>query len=262
MFLRGGFSVRIPTFSLKDKVALVTGGSKGIGYGMAVGLGESGATVVIASRGEEDLRKAEQSLLDRGITAKGYRLDVTDKVQVEKLIENIVSEFGRLDILINNAGMNIRKPLLEVEENDWDTVLTTNLKGVFLVGQAVAKQMKKQKSGRIINISSILGSVGMGMQTSYAASKGGINQLTKVWAEELAEHGIHVNAIAPAYIKTPMTEGWLNDKERYSKIVENTMLKRVGDMEELMGPVVFLASDAASYITGQILHVDGGWTAK
>lgn len=122
--------------------------------------------------------------------------------------------------------------------------------------------MKKQKSGRIINISSIFGSVGMGMQTSYAASKGGINQITRVWADELAPYGINVNAIAPAYIETPMTKNWLADKERYEAIVENTMLKRVGLLEELIGPTVFLASDSSSYVTGQILHVDGGWTAR
>ncbi|MGJ9457837.1 SDR family NAD(P)-dependent oxidoreductase [Oceanobacillus sp. CF4.6] len=254
--------MKIPSFSLENKVALVTGGSKGIGFGMAAALGEYGASVTIASRGIQDLKKAEKDLTERGIRSKGFQVDVTDKEQVEKLIQDIVTEFGQLDILVNNAGMNIRKPLVEIEEADWDKVLTTNLKGVFLVGQAVAKQMIKQKSGKIINISSILGQIGNPFQSSYAASKGGINQITKVWADELADHGINVNAIAPAYIRTPMTEDWLSDKARYEKIVNSTMLKRVGDMEDLAGPVVFLASDTSAYITGQILAVDGGWTAK
>ncbi|WLR52634.1 glucose 1-dehydrogenase [Bacillus tianshenii] len=249
-------------FDLTGKTALVTGGSKGIGLGMAQALGESGANVAIASRGRDALEKAEEELTKAGIHAKGFQVDVTNKTQVQELISNIVNHFGSLDILVNNAGMNIRKPLLEVEEEDWDRVLTTNLKGIFLVGQAAAKQMHKQGNGNIINISSILGGIGMSMQTSYAASKGGINQLTKVWADELAESGITVNAIGPAYIKTPMTEAWLSDAERYEQIVNHTMLKRVGELNDLAGPVVFLASEASSYITGQVLYVDGGWTAK
>src|SRR5699024_9864807 len=131
---------------------------------------------------------------------------VTDKARVAQLVEEVVAEFGKIDILINNAGMNIRKALVEIEEEDWDRVTGTNLKGVFLVGQAVAQQMKKQQSGKIVNISSILGTISMPYQTSYAASKGGVNQMTKVWANELASDGINVNAIGPAYIRTPMTE--------------------------------------------------------
>lgn len=254
--------MKIPTFKLDGKVALVTGGSKGIGYGMATALGEYGATVAIASRGMENLMKAEESLSARGIRVKGFTVDVTNKSQVERLVEEVVKEFGKIDVLVNNAGMNIRKPLIEIEEEDWETVISTNLSGVFLIGQAVSKQMITQKSGKIINISSILGTIGLPMQTSYAASKGGINQITKVWANELAEHGINVNAIGPAYIKTPMTEEWLSDPNRYESIVKNTLLNRVGRLKDLVGPVVFLASEASSYVTGQILNVDGGWTAK
>ncbi|WCK55706.1 SDR family oxidoreductase [Aneurinibacillus sp. Ricciae_BoGa-3] len=189
-------------------------------------------------------------------------LSYRDKQQIDRLVAETVDRFGSIDILLNNAGMNIRKPLTEVEENDWDLVLGVNLKGIFLVGQAVAKQMIKQRYGKIINISSILGTIGMPYQTSYAASKGGINQLTKVWAEELAPYNISVNALGPAYIRTPMTEGWMNDPERYQQIINATMQKRVGEISDLSGPVVFLASDASSYVTGQVLHVDGGWTAR
>ncbi|WP_054635866.1 SDR family NAD(P)-dependent oxidoreductase [Thalassobacillus sp. C254] len=249
-------------FRLDGKVSLVTGGSKGIGFGMAQGLGEHGAKVVIASRGKEDLEKAHEKLIQQGIEASYYPLDVTNKEDVNRAIDFVVSKYGSLDILVNNAGTNKRKPLLEVEEEDWELVLNTNLKGIFLMGQAAARQMTKQESGRIINISSIFGGVGKAYQSSYAASKGGINQLTRVWADELSEKGITVNAIAPAYIKTPMTEQWLDDKDRYQEIVNSTMVKRVGRLDELKGPAVFLASEASSYVTGQVLYVDGGWTAK
>lgn len=254
--------MHMPNFSLENKVALVTGGSKGIGLGMAEALGNGGASVAIASRGESDGKKAELQLKEKGIKVKSFQTDVTNREQVEALIDAVVSEFGSLDILVNNAGTNIRKKLVEINEDEWDTVINTNLKGIFLTGQAAAKQMIKQNSGKIINISSILGTIGLPYQTSYAASKGGINQLTKVWAEELAMHGINVNAIGPAYIRTPMTEGWLSDENRYKQIVNNTMLKRVGELKDLAGPVVFLASDASSYLTGQVLYVDGGWTAR
>ncbi|WP_247747255.1 SDR family NAD(P)-dependent oxidoreductase [Alkalihalobacillus sp. BA299] len=250
-------------FDLAGKVALVTGGSKGIGLGMAEALGKSGATVAIASRGKEDLIKAERELKEKGITVKGFQVDVTNKQKVEQLIEDVVTEFSHIDILINNAGTNIRKPLVEVKEEDWDFVMGTNLKGIFLTGQAVAKQLIKQgEGGKIINISSIFGATGMSNQTSYSASKGGINQLTKVWADELAPHGIQVNAIGPGYIKTPMTADWLSDQERLKSIVDKTMIGRIGTLEDLAGPVVFLSSASSSYVTGQILYVDGGWTAK
>jgi gluconate 5-dehydrogenase len=254
--------VNLPTFDLKGKVALITGGTKGIGFGMAMALGKYGAAIAINGRKEKDGLEAVKALQDEGIKAQFYKADVTNKTEIEEMVEQIVNDYGGIDVLVNNAGMNIRKPLVEVEEEDWDKVLSTNLKGIFLTGQAVAKQMIKQKGGRIINISSILGSIGLPNQTSYAASKGGINQLTKVWAAELAEHGINVNGIGPAYIKTPMTEEWLSDPERLKNITESTLLGRVGDLEDLAGPVVFLASQPSAYVTGQTLYVDGGWLAK
>ncbi|MBB5323284.1 2-deoxy-D-gluconate 3-dehydrogenase [Anoxybacillus tepidamans] len=253
---------QFPSFRLDKKIALVTGGSKGIGLAMACALGLHGANVVIASRNVGDLKKVTEEMSRKGLSFSWIQADVTDKESVQLMIEQIIQQYGRLDILVNNAGMNIRKPLVEIEEEEWDQVLNTNLKGIFLVGQAVAKQMIKQGNGKIINISSIFGGVGMPFQTSYAASKGGINQLTKVWASELSPYNINVNAIAPAYIKTPMTGAWLQDEERYQEIVKNTMLNRIGEPEDVAGPVVFLASDAANYITGHILYVDGGWTAK
>ncbi|MBY0149166.1 SDR family NAD(P)-dependent oxidoreductase [Neobacillus niacini] len=252
----------IPNFNLNGKVALVTGGSKGIGYGMAHALGHYGATLIISSRGAEEGVMAVSQLKKENINAAYFPCDVTKKDQVDQLVSQIVEQYGSLDILVNNAGMNIRKPLPEIEESDWDTVLEVNLKGIFLVGQAVAKQMMKQNYGKIINISSILGSIGMPFQTSYAASKGGINQITKVWAEELAPYNITVNAIGPGYISTPMTKEWLSDPERSEKIINSTMIKRIGETSDLVGPVVFFASDTSKYVTGQVLNVDGGWTAR
>ncbi|KZE38962.1 2-deoxy-D-gluconate 3-dehydrogenase [Bhargavaea cecembensis] len=249
-------------FDLTGKTALITGGSKGIGLAMAEALGKQGANIVITGRGKEALFAAKEQLGFAGIRAEAVQSDVTDRASIESAVGQAVEQFGSLDILVNNAGMNIRKPLVEVEEEDWDRVVDTNLKGIFLAGQAAARQMIRQKRGKIINISSVYGLIGGPNQTSYAASKGGINQLTRVWAEELAEHGIHVNAIAPGYIQTPMTAAFLEDKERTRKLVGHTMLGRLGDLDDLAGPVVLLASDASDYITGQIISVDGGWSAR
>ena len=251
-----------PTFDLAGKKAVVTGGSKGIGLAIAAGLAHAGAEVMITGRNEEALIEAADEMKKQGYSISWKASDVTSKQEVEKLFDYIDQKFGKIDILINNAGMNIRKSLIEVEEEDWDKVIGTNLKGIFLVGQQAAKRMISQKGGRIINISSILGNVGNPLQTSYAASKGGINQLTKVWASELAEYDITVNALAPAYIITPMTEPFLQDEERLEKIINRTMMKRMGRADEMIGPTLFFASDASTYVTGQILYIDGGWTAN
>lgn len=251
-----------PSFDLTGQKALVTGGSKGIGLAIAAGLAHAGAKVLITGRDETVLKEAADEMKALKLDVSWKSADVTSKQAVSELFEFIDADFGGVDILVNNVGMNIRKPLVEVEEEDWDLVLGTNLKGIFLVGQQAAKRMIGQKSGCIINISSIMGQVGNPLQTSYAASKGGINQLTKVWAAELAENNIRVNALAPAYIKTPMTEPFLKDPERLEKLVSRTMLKRMGEAGEMIGPALFLASEASSYVTGQILYVDGGWTAN
>jgi gluconate 5-dehydrogenase len=254
--------IEFPSFSLQDKVSLVTGGSRGIGFGMAVGLVKAGSDLVIVSRNRQELEQAAHELSEYGTRVIPIPCDVSVSEEVQAMVERAVTELGRIDVLVNNAGMNIRKPLAEYEEADWDRVLSVNLKGVFLVGREVAKTMIRMGSGSIINISSIFGSVGMPMQTAYAASKGGINQLTRVWANELAPYNIRVNAIAPAYIETPMTAGWLQDPDRLQQIVGSTPAGRLGKLKDLIGPVIFLASDASEYVTGHILHVDGGWTAR
>jgi NAD(P)-dependent dehydrogenase (short-subunit alcohol dehydrogenase family) len=247
---------------VEGKIAIVTGGSKGLGLGFAKALVKFGADVVICSRNEIEGQEAADELRKLGGRVMAVRCDVTIKSDVDRLIDATVRTFGRIDILVNNAGMNCRKMAEEYLEEEFDQVIRINLKGNFIMAQAVIPVMKQQKSGSIINISSILGEIGMMYQSAYASSKGAINQLTKVLALELAPYGVNVNAIAPTYIKTPMTSGWLSDEERFSKILENTPMGRVGELDDLVGPVVFFSSDAAKYITGQILCVDGGWVAR
>jgi gluconate 5-dehydrogenase len=254
--------MHFPELNVKGKVAVVTGGTKGLGLIMAKALAYYGAEVVITGRNEEDGIKAVDEIKMLGAKALFIQSDVTDTVQVKQMVEQAIDEFSKIDILVNNAGMVVREFLVNLETDDWDKVISTNLKGVFLVGREIAKQMIKQKSGRIINVSSTLGTVGMPRQTSYAASKGGVDQMTKVWAAELAPHNITVNAIAPAYFETPMTKEWLSDKTRRKEMEDLTLIGRIGKPEDLVGPIVFLASDSSAYVTGHILYVDGGEVAK
>ena len=250
------------SIDLSGKVALVTGGSKGIGYGMAQALAQFGANIIIVSRNLAEGEKAAQDMRDLGRKALAISCDVTSATAVDTMVEKSVEAFGKIDILVNNAGMNIRKQVVDIAEEDWDKVLNTNLKGVFLVAQRVGKEMIKQQGGKIINIASVMGAVGMPMLGSYCASKGGIVQLTKVMALEWAQYNINVNCLAPAYIRTPMTEGWLTDQARLQVILGSTPLNRIGTLEEVAGPTVFLASDWSNYVTGHTLLVDGGWAAR
>ena len=250
------------SIDLSGKVALVTGGSKGIGYGMAHALAQTGADIIIVSRNLAEGEKAAQDMRDLGRKAVAISCDVTSATAVDAMVKKSVEVFGKIDILVNNAGMNIRKQVVDIAEEDWDKVLNTNLKGVFLVAQRVGKEMIKQQGGKIINIASVMGAVGMPMLGSYCASKGGIVQLTKVMALEWAQYNINVNCLAPAYIRTPMTEGWLTDQARLQVILGSTPLNRIGTLEEVAGPTVFLASDWSNYMTGHTLLVDGGWAAK
>ena len=250
------------SIDLSGKVALVTGGSKGIGYGMAQALAQFGADIIIVSRNLAEGEKAAQDMRDLGRKAVAISCDVTSATAVDAMVEKSVETFGKIDILVNNAGMNIRKQVVDIAEEDWDKVLNTNLKGVFLVAQRVGKEMIKQQGGKIINIASVMGVIGMPMLGSYCASKGGIVQLTKVMALEWAQYNINVNCLAPAYIRTPMTEGWLTDQARLQVILGSTPLNRIGTLEEVAGPTVFLASDWSNYVTGHTLLVDGGWAAR
>ena len=255
--------MKFSQIDLSGKVALVTGGSKGIGHAMAIGLATVGADIIIVSRNLQEGQAAAKKVEALGRKAIAISCDVTSKSAVEAMVAESVKTMGKIDILVNNAGMNIRKLVVDIEEKDFDAVINTNLKGVFLVGQSVGKQMIKQNTGgKIINVASVMAAVGVPMLNSYCASKGGIIQMTKVWALEWAEYGITVNAIGPAYIHTPMTEGWLTDPERFNFIKSMTPLQRLGTPEEVAGPVVFLSSDWSSYITGTTLYIDGGWTSR
>ncbi len=241
---------------LENKTALVTGSARGIGKAIAYRLGTEGAKVVIsdvlfdlASATAEEFRSA-------GFEALAVRADVTKSDDVALLVEETVTRFGALDIVVNNAGITRDTLLLRMSEADWDLVLNINLKGAFLMTQAAAKVMIKQRSGRIINISSVVGRMGNAGQANYASSKAGLLGLTKSAAKELASRGITVNAVAPGYIATEMTEK-LSDAAKEA-FLNNIPLKRPGTPDDIAGVVAFLASEDAAYLTGQVIGVDGG----
>jgi NAD(P)-dependent dehydrogenase (short-subunit alcohol dehydrogenase family) len=247
-------------FDLSGKVALVTGASKGLGRAMAVGLARAGCALALCARDAGGLRETRAAAEALGVRAEPFPMDVLSTESVGAAVEAVAAAFGKIDILVNNAGVNVRKPVLELSGEEWDRVLDTNLKGYFLVAQAAAPHMIRRGSGKVINVSSIFGAVGMNHQLAYACSKGGINQMTKVMAIEWAPHNVQVNAIGPTYFETPLVAALRNDPERFRFINERTPMGRWGQPEELEGTVIFLASKASDFITGQTIYVDGGWT--
>lgn len=254
-------------FELKDKVALITGARQGMGKAHALALAEQGAKVVVTNRGIEGCQAVVDEIVAKGGEAVCFAMDVTNKAEIDEVFDAVVKKYGRLDILVNNAGIYVPKPALEITEEAWDKMLAVNLRGQFLCAQRAAKEMAKNKWGRIINISSIAsGGVGIGFWGSahYAASKGGIIGMTETLASEWAGQGINVNAIAPGAIDTPMVRqpGEELSKEIDEEIRARVPLKRIGRPEEVSAMVVFLASEEASYITGATFYVDGGWLAQ
>lgn len=247
-------------FDIRGRVAMVTGASKGLGKAMAMGLAKAGAKLALCARNLEDLEKARAEAGSHGAAAGTYAVDVRDRESARAAAAAIVADFGAIDILVNNAGVNVRKPVTQLAEEEWDLVLDTNLKGYFLVAQAVVPHMIRRGRGKVINISSIMGAVALENQVAYASSKGGVVQMTKVMALEWARHGINVNAIGPTYFETPLVATLRNDPERFRFINERTPMGRWGQPEELEGTVIFLASRASDFITGQTIYVDGGWT--
>jgi gluconate 5-dehydrogenase len=247
-------------FDIRGKVALVTGASKGLGKAMAMGLAKAGADLALCARDLVELERSRSEAGSHGVTARIYRMDVLARASIRETVDAIVRDFGRIDILVNNAGVNVRKPVTQLAEEEWDLVLDTNLKGYFLVAQAVAPHMIQRGKGKIINIASILGTVALDNQVAYASSKGGIVQMTKVMAIEWAKHNINVNAIGPTYFETPLVAALRDDPERFRFINERTPMGRWGQPEELEGTLIFLASRASDFITGQTIYVDGGWT--
>lgn len=247
-------------FDLTGQMALVTGSTRGLGETMAKAIAKAGADVAVCGRSETDLKRVSDDIIALGRRAKGFYLDVTSKKSIQASVELILSYFGKVDILVNNAGMNHRVPVLEYPEKMWDMVINTNLKGYFLMAQAVVPQMIDRGYGKVINMSSILGTVGLPNQLAYASSKGGVNQMTKVMALEWAKLGVRVNAIGPTYFETELVTQIRNDPERFNFINERTPMGRWGHLSELEGIVIFLASHASDFITGQTIYVDGGWT--
>ncbi len=245
------------SFRLDGKVALVTGASRGLGAGIADALQEAGATVAGTSR---EPRSAAQ--VAKRLGSVPVVMDVTDVASVRAGVDRVASELERLDILINNAGLNIPQGVFDVDEASWDAVLDTNLKGTFFAAQAAARQMVASgEGGRIINIASQAGVVGIEERSAYGASKGGAILLTKVLAIELAQHGITVNAVAPTFIATELTRGTLENSAWRERILSSIPLGRVGEAEDVAAAAVYLASPAAAMVTGHTLLVDGGWTA-
>jgi len=254
--------MQIPTFDLKGKVAIVSGATKGLGYGMTIGLAQAGADIVVVSRTPGDCEKVAAEIKKMGRKALPAPTDVSSYDAIQKLVDAAVDEFGRIDILVNNAGTAVTRPAENLTEEEWDQVININLKGVFLLAQAVGKQMIKQKGGKIINVSSIFGFVGDKAVLPYLASKGGVLQLTRGLALEWAKYNIQVNAVAPGYVMTPMNEKELSQEKIYNYITGKIPMRRLGKVEEIAGAVVFLASEAANYVTGTAIAVDGGWLAQ
>lgn len=253
----------LPEFSLDGKIAFVTGGGRGLGRAGALGLARAGAHVALVSRTRSQLEETAAMVERLGRKALVATADIRNGQQIEAAVRATVEAFGRIDILFNNAGTNVRKPVVEMTDEDWHTIMETNVKGIFMVARAVARQMITRKSGRIINMSSMSAVSPERDKVVYASSKAAVSQFTKGLALELAPHGIAVNAIAPGYMMTPLVKGYLEaDAERHERILQRIALGRIGQPEDIVGALVFLASDAARYITGTTIAIDGGWTAS
>ena len=242
--------------SLKNKISLVTGASRGIGAAIAIELAKCGASVIGTATSEKGAEIIKKSFEINKVKGQAMVLDVNSNASIETLMDKINEEFGTVDILINNAGITRDTLLMRMKEEDWDAVISTNLKSVYKLSQAVLRGMMKNRSGRIINISSVVGHMGNAGQTNYAAAKAGINGFTKSLAQEVGSRGITVNAIAPGFIDTDMTRA-LDDVQRES-LLKHIPLAKLGQPQDIAQAVCFLASDAANYITGETIHVNGG----
>jgi gluconate 5-dehydrogenase len=247
-----------PSFDLSGRVALVTGTSRGLGQSLARALARAGADLVITARRKDDLREFQREIEGLGRRALPLELDVREQGSITRMAEAALAGYGRIDVLVNNAGCNIRKPALDVTWEDWNTILDTNLRGSFFVAQAVARHMVERHYGRIVNIGSVTAVAGYAGLAPYGASRGGIKQLTMSLADDWGPHGVTVNCLAPGWFKTAQNARLYEDEEWVAMLKERIPVRRPGQADDLDGAVVFLASEESRYVTGQTLLVDGG----
>jgi NAD(P)-dependent dehydrogenase (short-subunit alcohol dehydrogenase family) len=245
-------------FDLSNKIALVTGASRGLGRHFALALARAGADVAITSRTLESLEDTKKEIAALGRRVLPVALDVRNHASIQQAVDAVHAQFGRIDVLVNNAGCNIRKPALDVQWDDWNTILDTNLRGIFFVAQAVARHMVPAGRGRIINIGSVTCVAGYTGLAPYGASRGGVKQLTMSLAADWGPSGVTVNCLAPGWFKTAQTAVLYENAEWVSYLSDKIPLRRPGHVDDLTGPLLFLASDASVYVTGQTLLVDGG----
>jgi NAD(P)-dependent dehydrogenase (short-subunit alcohol dehydrogenase family) len=245
-------------FDLTGKIAIVTGASRGLGQYLARALAHAGADLVITSRTLDSLKEFTSEIESLGRRALPLALDVRDHQSIQEMVEAAWEHYGKLDILVNNAGCNVRKPAVDVSWDDWNLVLNTNLRGGFFVAQTVAKKMISAQYGRIVNIGSVTTVAGYAGITPYCASRGGVKQMTMSLADDWGQHGITVNCLAPGWFKTAQTKVLYDNQEWVDYLIDRIPLKRPGQPHDLDGTVIFLASDASAYMTGQTLLIDGG----
>ena len=248
-------------FKLNGNVALVTGASRGLGQGMAIALAEAGADVALVARNESALEETAAMITKAGSRALVLKADLSSSAEAKRVVKDTLDHFGQLDILLNAAGTQIRKPISDVTDQDFDYLMNVNLKAIYFLSQSAAEAMAKKHKGKIINITSLASFIGLSNISIYGASKGGVASLTRQFAVEFAKNNIQVNGIGPGYFITELTASLFSDPDRAKWVLSRIPLGRTGDAEDLKGAVVFLASPAADYITGQILNVDGGWLA-
>jgi len=251
----------IDSFCLNKKNALIVGGNKGLGQAMALALAGAGANVCVVGRGPDGLLQTAEAIKTLGRKGIYFAADVTEEKQVKSMVNHVVNEFGHIDILVNSQGVSHLQEAVEFNTDQWQKVMDVNIKSVFLCCKHVGKTMIKNKKGKIINISSVRGSQGRAQDLAYAPSKGAVNQFTRSLAIEWGHQGVNVNAIAPAFTITAISEPFLKYRKKHDWVMSRIPMKRLGELEDLLGPVIFLASEASNFINGHVLVVDGGWLA-
>lgn len=255
-------SDHLPSFRLDDQVALVTGASRGIGRGLVEALAAAGATVAVTARSLADAESVADGVTAAGGSANAHALDVTSLASIDAAVDAVVAQHERLDVLVANAGVGENLPAVDVSEEHWDSMMDVNLKGLFFTAKACARPMIEQGSGRVIAMSSQASLVGIRDHVAYSASKGGVNQMVHVLALEWGPLGITVNAVAPTFIYTPGTAERLDDPEYLAAVVDRIPVGHVGEIKDVAGAVLYLASEAGAMVNGAIVTVDGGWTAQ